>query len=315
MSQGRAAPRRAPRGVGAPLRLSLASRECLASWRPPIPAWPCRHRDTPPRSPGPSPPARAPGLGSVCTDQRSRACAAFAGFPGRRLPSHFILGDANLTRGRAYPPGSLLRSPVPLGAGRASPRDGDAVCADCRLLSLNRGVRPQPWPVSLGPATRRARAPNAARGPRGPPFSPLSGSSSAAVGTESPCAQLCSELPGASRPSGRSRAGTASPRLLTERRRLSPPYHGERVPSVGARPQGERTGSDVGRKRSRRVTGRGPCRLRRSRGGPGRSCGAWGALPRVRPCSGGCSAVFLGFLLNFQALCRRAHVTCPRPLR
>lgn len=269
MSQGRAAPRRAPRGVGAPLRLSLASRECLASWRPPIPAWPRR-----PRSPGPSPPSRAPWPRVRVHDQHSRACAAFAGFSGRRFPSHFILGDTDLTRGRAYPLGSLLRSPVPLSGGRASPRDGDAVRADCRLLSLNHGVRPQPWPVSLGPATRRARAPNAAWGPQGPPFSPLSGSSSAAVGTESPCAQLCSELPGASRPSGRSRAGTASPRLLTERRRLSPPYHGERVPSVGARPRGEQTGSDVGRKRSRCITGRGPCRLRRSRGGPARSCEA-----------------------------------------
>lgn len=294
MSQGRAAPRRAPRGVGAPLRLSLASRERLASWRPPIPAWPRR-----PRSPGPSPPSRAPWPRVRVHDQHSRACAAFAGFSGRRFPSHFILGDTNLTRGRAYPPGSLLRSPVPLSGGRASPPDGDAVRADCRLLSLNRGVRPQPWPMSLRLATWRARAPNTAQGPRGPPFSPLSGSSSTAVGTESPCAQLCSELPGASRPSGRSRAGTASPRLLTERRCLSPPYHGERVPSVGAPPWGEQTGSDVGRKRSRCVTGRGPCRLRRSRGGPARSCeaeaspcGAWGALPSVRPVLRGAAQLF-----------------------
>lgn len=252
-----------------------------------------------PGHPGPRLPLEPPGLGSVCTDQHSRTCAAFVGFSGRRFPSHFILGDANLTRGWAYPLGSLLRSPVPLSGGRASPPDGDAVRADCQLLSLNRGVRPQPWPVSLGPATRRARAPNAAWGPQGPPFSPLSGSSSAAVGTESPCAQLCLELPGASRPSGRSRAGTASPRLLTERRCLSPPYHGERVPSVGARPRGERTGSDVGRKRSRCVTGRGPCRLRRSRGGPARSCeaeaspcGAWGALPSVRPVLRGAARLF-----------------------
>lgn len=248
---------------------------------------------------GPSPPSRAPWPRVRVHDQRSRACAAFAGFSGRRFPSHFILGDTDLTRGRAYPLGSLLRSPVPLSGGRASPRDGDAVRADCRLLSLNRGVRPQPWPVSLGPATRRARAPNTVQGPQGPPFSPLSGSSSAAVGTESPCAQLCSELPGASRPSGRSRAGTASPRLLTERRCLSPPYHGERVPSVGARPRGEQTGSDVGRKRSRCVTGRGPCHLRRSRGGPARSCeaeaspcGAWGALPSVRPVLRGAAQLF-----------------------
>lgn len=29
----------------------------------------------------------------------------------------------------------------------------------------------------------------------------------------------------------------------------------------------------------------------------------------------GCLAVLLGFILDFQAFCRRAHVTCPRPLR